>query len=125
MDDSGLKYLMVEELDSQQVGEAPEDETDGGSHVYLVWQDRTNDFKVGRTTNPIKHLRNLQTGNPKPLLMFFKPVSNMVAAERDLKAAMKQFCKGDLGGGTEWFKAKPGDKTKVEEEFMRIAKKYH
>ena len=84
----------------------------------------TGQNKIGRTTNPVKRINNLQTGNPKKLSMVYMPVTNMVAAERDLKVAMKQFCKGGLGGGTEWFKAKPGDKKKVEEEFMRIAKKY-
>ena len=101
------------------------DEADGNAsgpgYAYLVAEEGSGKyFKVGRTVDPVKRLKALQTGHPRKLIMKPVPVSDMAAAERDLLQTMREkFCKAD--GGTEWF---IGDVTHAKKVFTRIVNKY-
>ena len=115
-----LVYKTVKEL-PVIAGDEPDGPYSGPGDVYLIQQSGTNYYKVGRSRNPDNRLRDLQTGNPMELGMVSISVTDMVAAERELKAAMNKNFEGNLGGGTEWIK---GDRKKVEKIFNKIAKKY-
>ena len=72
-DSEALVYQTPEEISQLPVIGGGE-ETDGGSYlasgyVYLIWENGTNYFKVGRTGTPSKRLSDLQTGNPRRLDM--------------------------------------------------------
>ena len=103
------------------------DEADGSGarswrgYVYIVTEKgNKNVFKVGLTGNPDKRRQDLQTGQPRKLIMTPVQVSDMAAAERDLLQAMgEKFGKAD--GGKEWFN---GDVTHAKKVFTRIANKY-
>ena len=105
------------------------DETDGSAsvpgYVYLMWEDPTKNFKIGRAKNPERRHRQLQTGNPRDLPMRYVPVSNMATAEAAVKNAMKQHCKHLQEGGKEWFRPKRGDsKEYAEQIFMDTVNRY-
>ena len=129
------EFLSLEELAKLPVYPEPavlggQEATDGDviaktGYVYLIWENLTNYFKVGRTGNPRTRFRDLQTGNPRKLNpRFVEEVTDVLAAERDVKNAMAERYTGNLGGGTEWFRTDTGDKQGVESTFQQAIQKY-
>ena len=121
-----FEYQTPEEI-SQLPVIGGDDETDGSAsepgYVYLMWEDGTKNFKIGRTNNPERRRRELQTGNSRNLPMRYVPVSNMAAAEGAVKNAMKLHCKHIQEGGKEWFRPERGDsKEYAEQIFMDTVK---
>ena len=115
-----LGYLTAEEIAKLKVFPETE-ETDGPAssegYVYLVKEVGTNNFKSGRTADPKRRLRDLQTGNSNELEMIPVKVSDMAACEKRLLQEMKgQF--EPTGGGKEWF---TGDLEEARRVFHKVA----
>ena len=87
-------------------------------HVYLLNEEGTDKFKVGRSGDPEQRRDNLQTGNPNKLeITTTKEVSDMVGSEKRLLQEMKENFES-TGGGKEWFK---GDKEEARKVFDKVA----
>ena len=91
-------------------------------YVYFVRQGGTKFIKVGRTKDPKTRRINLQTGNPRELKMYYKHVSDMLAAERALLEKMKKFNEENIKGGKEWFGVP--DVAKAQRAFMKVVLNY-
>lgn len=116
---------MAEEKNPEKTAALPEpagDDTDGPASipgfVYLVNEEGSNFFKIGRAVDPDKRLADLQTAQPRKLEMNAVPVSNMAQAEACLKEVMKKHYSGTTGG-TEWFR---GDVAEAEKLFKSTVK---
>jgi hypothetical protein len=130
-----FKYKTLEEIGALQVYPEPEAavggsiEPDAGSYsspgyVYFMSETGGTDyFKVGLTSDPRSRYGNLQTGNPRRLMMNLVWVPSMLDFERQLLAAMSQrYRQGD--GGREWFLALPGGIGQAEHLFMAVIDSY-
>ena len=93
-------------------------------YVYLIREenladDEPTNFKIGRSSDPQTRLSNLQTGNPRKLLLVKRwRVPNPVACEGILKVRLSGY-KSPLGGGTEWFTVRSDQAT-----FIRLFTRY-
>ena len=115
-------------LTSVELAEFPvlDEETDGPSsspegYVYMMGEEGTKNFKIGKTKNPKKRLSDLQTGSSQTL-KYVKvfAVSDMNETEAALHSAMeKKYQK--VGGGQEWYTT-PGYMKPVVNQFVKIAK---
>ena len=99
-------------------------------YVYLAKQEGVQReciyIKVGLTGNPKKRRSDLQTGNPKPLHFVFKYVSDMLLAERKLKAEMNRMKDRRVESRTrEWFCIKEITLPEAEAAFTEVARKYY
>ena len=121
-----FKYQTSEEIAALLTFPEPEaDETDGGNsahssgYVYFVTENGNESvFKVGRTINPKRRRKTLQTAQPEKLNMKYVQVSDMANAERDLLKAMKK-CFPQARGGKEWFY---GDVGEAQDLFISTVK---
>ena len=107
-----LGYHTAEEIVKLKVFEKTDGPASSEGYVYLVTEVGTNNFKVGRSGNPKRRLRGLQTGNSKKLEMITKRVSDMVGSENRLLQEMKEKFK-PTGGGMEWFAGDLEEATEV------------
>ena len=105
-------------------------DVDGGGHepgfVYVILETRENVYyKVGRSTDPDRtRVRNLQTGNVRPLKLECKvKVTDMSDAETAAKKALKDYSV-NYGGGTEWFRVEYNKKTAFLNEFRKAVRRY-
>jgi hypothetical protein len=111
-----FRYQTSEEIAALPTFPEPEaDETDGGKsahssgYVYFVTESgNENVFKVGRTVNPERRRKTLQTAQPEKLNMKYVKVSDMANTERDLLKAMKKWF-SQACGGKEWFYGDVGE----------------
>ena len=92
-------------------------------YVYFVQQDNTKFIKVGRTKDPKRRRTNLQTGNPRELKMYYRHVSDMLAAEHALLEKMKHLNNQYIRGGTEWFHVPDVDRAKWV--FMGVVQRFN
>ena len=88
-------------------------------YVYYITDDMNN-FKVGRSVDPYRRLRDLQTGNPNELKIITKKVSDMAECEKRLLEKMEKRFES-TGGGTEWF---TGDVKKARRVFHDVAGRF-
>lgn len=92
--------------------------------VYFIIEEPYAGYvKIGRTKNPQQRLTNLQTGNPRKLLIFREiPCNNLAAAqviENELHAQYKKF-----RAHREWFKLSKTEISKIHSEFVDPPKKH-
>lgn len=68
-------------------------------HLYIMQQHHTNLIKIGRSNNPQKRLKQLQTGSPYviKMLKIFTGLGNM---ERELHALLSDY---RIRNNGEWF----------------------
>ena len=73
----------------------------GGQHLYILMSHTTGAFKVGRSSNPKRRLRDLQVGSPFKLKLILV-VKDMGWRERKVHAALRGYhSQGTYAG--EWF----------------------
>jgi len=73
----------------------------GGEHLYLIQSFCTGAFKVGRSSNPERRLRDLQVGSPFKLKIILV-VKNQGTREKRVHDALHAFrSQGEYEG--EWF----------------------
>ena len=88
---------------------------DTSSFIYLIRSD-DNLYKIGRTFDPVKRLKQLQTGSGKKLsLVYTLSVKNGVAAERHIHAIFS----GQRIQG-EWFRFTDNDMILVKKIFKQL-----
>ena len=115
-------------LTSVELAEFPvlDEETDGPSrspegYVYMMREEETKNFKIGKTQNLKKRLSDLQTGNSQTLkYVSIIIVSDMNETEAALHKAMEQKYQ-KVGGGQEWYTTS-GYMKPVVNLFVKIAK---
>lgn len=111
-------FLTEEQLAELHVYEDDETEAtdgragDGNGYIYIISEylgaaQHTEltmaYYKVGRSCNPDKRLRDLQTGNPRSLIMIAYHVAGGLGThERNIHKKLQQYRQG-VTGGTEWF----------------------
>ena len=104
-------------------------DVDAGGHqpgsVYVILETIENVYyKVGRSTDPDTRLRDLQTGNVRPLkLECTVKVTDMSDAETAAKKALNDYSV-NYGGGTEWFRVEYNKKTAFLNEFHKAVRRY-
>ena len=73
-------------------------------NVYILKERNEDYFKIGATTDLIKRLSNLQTGNPRELeYVRIYLTDDCLRAEQLAKGSVTPTYRTNLGGGTEWF----------------------
>lgn len=73
----------------------------GGQHLYIAQSHTTGAFKVGRSSNPDRRLKDLQVGSPYKLKLILV-VEDMGWRERQIHMALKGYrSQGQMKG--EWF----------------------
>ena len=83
-------------------------------NIYLIWQDGTSLYKMGKANNPSKRLKELQTGHSGKLhLIAEMPCSEALRKESYLHAKYKQY---RVHG--EWFNIPPTLLHEVFAEFQ-------
>ena len=96
-------------------------------YVYLLREEISFNeprtfFKVGRSIDPKRRHRCLQTGNARQLVFVDAvKVKDNVSCERRLKFDLSKY-KSQLGGGTEWFVIKSGEDKTLEDLFHKTVK---
>ena len=68
-------------------------------HLYIIQTDKTGAIKIGRSKNPSRRIKQLQTGSPYKLKLLLI-LENQGNLEKELHKKLKPFkqsCKG------EWF----------------------
>ena len=68
-------------------------------HLYIIQTDKTGAFKIGRSKNPTKRLKQLQTGCPDKLRLLLV-LENKGHMEKNLHQRLRNF-KSRRNG--EWF----------------------
>ncbi|XP_038639296.1 uncharacterized protein LOC119956285 isoform X2 [Scyliorhinus canicula] len=76
--------------------------------VYLLREEGSDYYKVGHFKDYEIRISDLQTGNPRKLICLCSTIMNDKGDEKKVLEALKQY-KGNLDGGTEWFKIPEGD----------------
>ena len=98
----------------------------GPGYLYIVRMGDTLCFKYGITVDPKNRLKNLQTGNPKRLVMKYRAVARMLPAENDFKERIeKNNALGGVNGSQEWFKIRGDDEQNVMDCFNRVCRKHN
>tara|TARA_A100001015_G_C14951098_1_gene696792 strand:+ start:18 stop:311 length:294 start_codon:yes stop_codon:yes gene_type:complete len=69
------------------------------SHLYIIQSDKNGAIKIGRSKNPPKRLKQLQTGCPDKLKIILV-VENMGHLEKNLHQRLKDYKSRKKG---EWF----------------------
>ena len=69
------------------------------SHLYIIQSDKTGDFKIGRSKNPQRRLKQLQTGSPHRLKLLLI-VENQGTIEKKLHRRLQKYRSRRNG---EWF----------------------
>ena len=98
----------------------------GPGYLYIVQMGDILYFKYGITVDPKNRLKNLQTGNPRKLVMKYRAVAKMLPAENDFKVRIEKnyALPGGVNGGQEWFKIKKDDEQHVVDCFNRVCRKH-
>ena len=76
--------------------------TSPGSDLYIIQSAVTGAFKVGRSADPARRLKQLQTGSPYELRIVLV-VKNGGSQEKDIHKCLVGY---EGGGGSEWFHEK-------------------
>ena len=98
----------------------------GPGYLYIVQMGDILYFKYGITVDPKNRLKNLQTGNPLRLVMKCRPVAKILPAENDFKERIeKNYARGSVNGGQEWFKIRKDDEQNVMDCFNRVCRKHN
>jgi hypothetical protein len=75
------------------------------SYVYLLWEENTSFYKIGKANNPGARLAGLRVGSANDVVMVGKIVSgDALALESSLKSRFKKYHKRG-----EWFNIPPMD----------------
>lgn len=74
----------------------------GSTCVYLMREQNMTYYKVGRAKDPQKRLSDLQTGNPRKLILVCYVEVQDGKKEKEVQEKLKEY-QANLGGGTEWF----------------------
>lgn len=73
-------------------------------YIYVINQESTFYFKVGKTINFQQRLKTLQTANPNKLFFVrLYYVENADLLELNLLKYLKKFQDSEILGGSEWF----------------------
>lgn len=72
---------------------------DFGRHLYFIQSDVTGAIKIGRTENPGRRLKQLQTGSPHALRIILV-LPDRGTEETRFHRMMRGY---ETGGGEEWF----------------------
>lgn len=73
----------------------------GGAHLYVIQSHTTGAFKVGRSSNPKRRLRDLQVGSPFKLRLILV-ILNQGGRERRVHECLRGFHSQGMHQG-EWF----------------------
>ena len=65
-------------------------DTKDNDHLYFIQSDNTGSIKIGRSIDPEKRLKDLQTGNPNKLKLI-QVIENKGYLEKPLHKELKQF----------------------------------
>ena len=91
----------------------------GNHKVYMILENSTwagYTFKIGRTTNTENRLKNIQTSNPNPLVLYAESngysLKDAVNLEKQIQKRIKKFAEPLMG---EWF-------TTDDEDILEIAR---
>ena len=76
--------------------------------VYIIRQGDTRLFKIGVSNNPMRRLKNLQTGNPHPLKMMFSVACHGLSAYEAEALIHRHLSKERVKG--EWFDIQSDDR---------------
>lgn len=73
------------------------------NYIYFIQEGNTHIYKVGRTNEPIKRLRELQTGNSHKLKLYHVVECRDVASACRLELNLHKYLKGQRVLN-EWYK---------------------
>lgn len=97
----------------------PPIERAAGCYIYIICEKDTNFYKVGRTINPSRRIRDLNIGNHRELI--YKRIRHVSETywEKHLQNRMVEY-RVENGGGTEWFNIPKQHKQRIYEMFETL-----